>query len=370
MPKPLSFLVILCCLQWVTAFAQPQYKGLENLMTMPKAYTATYTPQAPVIDGDINDPVWQNARWTDDFVDIEGDVKPRPQFKTNVKMLWDDSCLYVAARVIDPNVWATLKKHDQVVFADNDVELFINPNGTTHQYFEIECNAINTIFDLYLNKPYRNGGTPMAGWDVAGLRSAVKIQGTLNDPKDVDKGWTMEMAIPLRELSTGNRVQVPHEGTLWRINFSRVEWDTKVVDGHYEKLKGANGRYLPEHNWSWSPQGIVNMHFPERWGYLQFTKSTIADKPFVLPLAEEQKHYLWLIYYKEKKWHNEHHAYTSNLKDLGLDDKTNIDNTLNEIRLEATPHQFMGFISDDKDKITYTINNEGLTAILNKESNE
>ena len=44
-----------------------------------------------------NDPAWQDAPWTDYFVDIEGDKKPKPRFKTRVKMLWDQEYFYVAA---------------------------------------------------------------------------------------------------------------------------------------------------------------------------------------------------------------------------------------------------------------------------------
>jgi hypothetical protein len=48
-------------------------------------------------------------------------------------------------------------------------------------------------------------------------------------------------------------VPQPKIGTEWRIDFSRVEWLKK-----------------PEENWVWSPQGVINMHVPDRWGYLEF----------------------------------------------------------------------------------------------------
>ena len=110
-------------------------------------------------------------------MDIEGSLKPNPPLQTKVKMLWDDSCLYIAAQINDPGVWATLTHHDDIIFRDNDFEVFINPNNTTHQYFELEFNALNTVFDLFLNKPYRNGGNAMINWNAEGLRSAVKIAG-------------------------------------------------------------------------------------------------------------------------------------------------------------------------------------------------
>lgn len=349
------------------AIAQSPFKGFENLFTIPKSYVVNYVKTSPVIDGDISDSVWQQATWTDDFVDIEGDLKAKPPLQTNVKMLWDDSCLYIAAQIYDPHVWATLTRHDDVIFHDNDFELFIDPKNTTHQYFEIEDNAFNTVFDLYLNKPYRNGGSALSTWDVKGLRSAVKIQGTLNDPTDTDKGWTVEIAIPFRAIS--NNALLPKDGTFWRINFSRVEWDTKVVDGKYVKLKDSTGRTLPEHNWVWSPQGLINMHYPERWGYLQFNKGN-TNTTFSLPYSELQKRYLWLIYYQEKLWHNEHHVYVGSLEKFGLTKTVKINDAMNDLQIEATGHQFMAFITDKKDNITWTINQDGLVKQLNTHSNE
>lgn len=347
------------------AAAQPAFKPFENLFTIPKNYIVNYTKTAPQINGDINDPVWQQAQWTDDFVDIEGDLKPRPALQTNAKMLWDDSCLYIAAQIHDPNVWAYLTHHDDIVFRDNDFEVFINPNNTAHRYFEMEFNARNTVFDLFLNKPYRNGGDAMINWDVEGLRSAVKVQGTLNDPSDTDKGWTIEIAIPFKAISLGNDVQVPQDGTLWRINFSRVEWDTKVLNGKYVKLTDNAGHNLPEHNWVWSPQGVIDMHYPERWGYLQFNKGNKNYTTFNVPYSELQKRYLWLVYYQENTWHKKHHGYTQLLKNFGLKSSIGISNHVNVLQIEATKHQFMALITDKNDNITWTINQEGLIGKLN-----
>ncbi|TWJ04567.1 carbohydrate binding protein with CBM9 domain [Mucilaginibacter frigoritolerans] len=350
--------------------AQQEFKPFENLFTAPKSYVVTHTNTPPVIDGDVNDAVWQQTPWTDDFRDIEGDLKPNPPLRTKVKMLWDDSCLYIAAQIYDPAVWATLKHHDDIIYRDNDFEVFIDPNKTGHQYFEIECNALNTIFDLFLNKPYRNNGNAMIGWNAEGLRSAVKIQGTLNNPSDTDQGWTMEMVVPFKSISLGDNVQIPHDGTLWRINFSRVEWDTKVVDGKYIKLKDSTGRNLKEHNWVWSPQGVINMHFPERWGYLQFSKGNTNNTVFTLPYSEQQKRYLWLLYYHQKQWQQEHGTYATSIKKFGLKSKMNIGDKINILQMEATAHQFVAFITDKTDNTTWSINQEGLIGKIKSPSNE
>jgi hypothetical protein len=346
----------------VSLRAQSPFKGFENLFTPPKSYTVNYVKTPPVIDGDINDAVWQQAPWTDNFRDIEGDLKPEPKLQTNVKMLWGDTCLYIAAKIMDPHVWANIKQHDQIVFFDSDFEVFIDPNNTTHQYFELEFNALNTVFDLFLNKPYRNGGSAMFGWNPQGLKSAVKVLGTINNATDIDKGWTIEMAIPYRAISIGNNIQTPAESVTWRINFSRVEWDTNVVDGKYVKAKDSNGRNLPEHNWVWSPQGVINMHYPERWGYLQFTKSAEKVPQFTLPVTEQQKNYLWLIYYKEKKWFDEHRAYNADLKLLDIAEEVTMGTHPNILKLEATAHQFIAYITDITNRITLSIDQDGLVS--------
>lgn len=352
--------ISIACLLGLTApaksFAQDIFKDFKPFFETPLNYVVKYAPAAPKIDGNINDAAWQQATWTSEFKDIEGDARPKPTYPTKVKMLWDDQYLYIAAELQDPHVWGTLKKRDEVIYHDNDFEVFIDPLNTTHEYFEIEVNDLNTIFDLFLNKSYRNGGNPLVAWDAPGLISAVKVQGTLNNPADKDKGWTVEMAIPFKAF-TFDRYTTPKEGTLWRINFSRVEWDTKVENGKYVKLKDSLGHPLPEHNWVWSPQNIINMHYPERWGYLQFTKQSAAPQ-FVLPYTEEQKKLLWLVYYKQKKYFEQHKQYAASLNELSVPEKALVAGKDNQLKLEATGHQFMAFVNDGNQY--WSINQDGL----------
>ncbi len=219
------------------------------------SYDCYHTTMPIRIDGKLDDPAWSKASWTTDFVDIEGTARPKPRYRTRVKMLWDDTYLYIGAELEDPNVTATLLKHDSVIFHDNDFEVFIKPLPNTDSYYEFEMNAYNTGWDLFLNKPYNKGGQADNSWDIAGLKTAVAIQGTLNEQRDRDTGWTLEIAYPLNAFNSRQSVPQPHAGTQWRINFSRVEW------------KPGQPK---EDNWVWTPQGVINMHVPERWGYLNF----------------------------------------------------------------------------------------------------
>lgn len=336
------------------------FTGFEHLFTTPKNYVAGYTATAPIIDGDINDVQWSNAEWTDLFVDIEGDKMPKPHHETRAKIMWDSSYLYVAAELIEPHVWAKLTERDEIVFFDNDFEIFINPNNSTHEYFEIEINALNNIFDLYMNKPYREGTGALFAWDSQGMKHAVKIDGTLNDPSNIDEKWTVEFAIPLRALTVGNNVHIPADGETWRLNFSRVQWDTHIEDGIYIKDKDDKGNIKPERNWVWSPQGVINMHLPERWGYLQFSTQELGQKmpAFEMPYEEKMSKYLWLIYYKQKEYHGKNGKYATSLSDLGMPEKITIDSNINSLSLEATTSLFEAKITNNNK--TIRINNEGL----------
>ena len=241
----------------------------------PKTYECRRATQAVHIDGKIDESVWGSAPWTDDFVDIEGAVKPGPRFRTRVKMLWDDQYLYIAAQLDEPHVWATLTQHDSVIFHDNDFEVFIDPNGDTLEYYEFEINALNTGWDLFLDKPYRHGGKARNSWEIPGLRTAVYVDGTLNDPSDTDRGWSVEIAFPWKALAEyAHQETPPRAGDEWRINFSRVEWRHEIVDGKYRKVPNTK-----EDNWVWSPQGAINMHIPERWGRVRFTSSNTSKPP-------------------------------------------------------------------------------------------
>ncbi len=222
---------------------------------LPLSYDCFHTQHPIVIDGTLDDPAWREAPWTSDFVDIEGDARPRPRFRTRVKMLWDENYLYIAAELEEPDVKATLLQHDSVIFHDNDFEVFVKPLPRTPSYFEFEMNALNTGWDLFLAKPYKMGGHADNSWDATGMKTAVHIEGTLNQSSDRDRGWTLEIAYPWRSFLSRQPAPQPHAGSVWRINFSRVEW------------KAGQPK---EDNWVWSPQGIVDMHVPEKWGYLRF----------------------------------------------------------------------------------------------------
>ena len=283
-----------------------------NLPVHPRGYVCVKSPHQINIAGDLSDDAWKLARWSEDFVDIEGKETLKPWFKTRMKMLWDDEFLYIAAELEEPHLWATLKDHDSVIFHDHDFEVFIDPDGDNHQYYEYEINAFGTDWDLRLVKPYRDGGPALNEWEIPGLRKAIALNGTINNPKDTDKGWTIELAFPWKVLGEYAQCDCPPKvGQQWRINFSRVEWDLRVVAGQYQKVPDH-----AEHNWVWSSQGAIDMHRPEMWGYVQFENE---PKPFIQDPNWEARCQLMKVYWAQRDYLKEHGQYAESVTDLGLE---------------------------------------------------
>ena len=271
-----------------------------------------------VIDGDIRDKAWQSATWISQLVDIEGDIKPKPLYDTKIAMLWDANYLYIAAELKESHLWATMDKQDMVIFHENDFEVFLDPDGDTHHYGEIEINALGTIWDLLLSRPYRDKGRAIDTWNITDIKKGVKLYGTINFPSDTDDRWTVEMAIPwsvLEELNTHDGP--PKHGEAWKVNFSRVQWQLDNTEQKYQKkIDSKTKKPIAEYNWVWSPQGVVAMHQPETWGIVIFGDQKSDMNPHIkeAKTIEKIKWQMRQLYYKQKDFYQKHGIYTSNLK--------------------------------------------------------
>lgn len=251
----LSLSVITVMMFPLRVFAQQN----DTLPPLPN-YTCYYTDQRISIDGKINEQVWNEAVQTEQFGNIiTGERMP---FETRVRMLWNEDNFFVAYFVGENDIRGVLTGRDSFIWYDNDIEVFFDPDGDGKEhYFEYEMNALNTAYDIHWNKVLWRD--PDAFWDIGwnfdGVQHAVQYQGTLNWQKDKDKSWTAEIAFPWRAfLKYGNMPIPPKSGDTWRIDFYRAEYTdrTNKECTHY----------------SWSTHGKVNMHMPERFGFVKFVK--------------------------------------------------------------------------------------------------
>eukprot|EP00092_Neocalanus_flemingeri_P041565 GFUD01045267.1.p1 GENE.GFUD01045267.1~~GFUD01045267.1.p1 ORF type:complete len:399 (+),score=134.63 GFUD01045267.1:53-1249(+) len=272
------------------------------------------------VDGKMDEKAWEEVEWTKDFVDISSEETPR--LKTRAKVRWDNEWLYIGAELEEKQIWANIShtchclddENDQVIFHDNDFEIFVDVDGSNHNYKEFEMNALNQTWDLLLNKPYGDGGFEnssrvfgSAGFDMQPpliCGSFIEPENAINDPTVEGQYWTVEVALPIEKLlegSLGEKVG-PKDGNFWRINFSRVEWRVKVAGDHYVK----DPAYPHEDNWVWSPQGQIAMHLPERWGFLQFSEASPGSTPPATNPEWVVRQIAMAVYYAEHNFADDH----------------------------------------------------------------
>ena len=278
----------------------------------PRGYVCGISSAPLDIDGRLSEGPWLEAPWTEDFVDIESSVRPLPRFRTRAKMLWDRDYFYIGAELSEPHLQASITEHDAVIFQDNDFEVFIDPNGDNQDYLELELNALNTTWDLVLPRPYKDAGSADNSFEFRGLKTAVHLQGTLNDPSDTDNGWSVEIAIPWSAFGTGTKsFQPPKNGEQWRVDFSRVEWQFNIDGGKYKKVPNTK-----EDNWVWSPPGIIDMHRPERWGIVQFSSEMPGKAEYKAETSLAVRDLLMEVYHRQKSYQTKNGKWATSLVEL------------------------------------------------------
>ena len=323
----MKFIICAALFFSLSYFAAGQNLSLKykQFLTIPKGYVCYRVADSVNVDGILNEKSWKDAPQTDSFVDISGCGFPVPRFATKVKMLWDDNYLYVSAHMEEPDLWANIRTRDAVIYYDNDFEVFIDPVGDGHNYFEIETNTLGYVFDLEIEKPYRSPLNTFVQfqWNCPGLKIATHWDGKINDPDGKDKSWSVEMAIPRKAIASGF-ADFLKEGSWLRIDFSRVEWHTKInKNGNYDRQKDDSGKYLKEDNWVWTPTGKVAMHMPERWGYVYLSPiiSGNATETFKYPDYQPVQRFLWMLFYAQTDQFENNKSYYNNISDFNLGKK-------------------------------------------------
>ena len=257
-------------------------------------YTA-HRVRAPLeIDGKLDEESWRLAPRSPRFVDL---ITGQPTIHdTRAAVLWDDTYLYVGFWVEEPFVEATLTERDSLVWQENDIEVFV---AGADAYYELELNPLGTIYEAFFiwddayeragfskaaefartadgAKPWNGVGFdhhprgPRLGlfrWDLPGLKCAVAVDGTVNDNRDRDRGWTAEIAIPWSGMgwaASDGRALPPRDGDTWRMDFSRFNTYREAPPA-----KDSGG-------WAWSAHGIWDSHIPELFPYVHFSTDEVG----------------------------------------------------------------------------------------------
>jgi hypothetical protein len=226
-------------------------------------------------------------------------------FDTRAAALWDDNGLYVSFWVEEPFPGAHMTERDGIVFAENDVEIFIDGGDC---YYELELNAANTVYEVLFiwQDAYTRGGRfdvpefdlverhalsfggdydrqarsfwrgthprgprwAFRDWDLPGLQTAVHVDGKLNDRYFVSEGWSAQITLPWKGMAwlANGRSLPPRDGDVWRIFF-----------GRFEKMTVGGVEVQPHPAWCWNKHGVMDTHMPERFTYVHFSDKAVDD---------------------------------------------------------------------------------------------
>ena len=226
----------------------------ETELLIPKAASKI------TIDGKADETCWQQARALT-FESFYDDQKPGDRQATRFRMLWDDENVYVFFECEDKYITAREKTRDGQPYFDDCAEVFLMPTAEKiNMHFGFELNLYKTVNDfVFLNGIYKNENLVVKSYSPD-LDVACTINGTVNDNSDIDKGWTLEMAIPLNSFHLVGPVQPIGEGVTW--SMMAVRQDRNDADGNRVTtstlfpLQGEN----------------KNVHEPENFNLIKFIK--------------------------------------------------------------------------------------------------
>jgi len=230
----------------------------EKMPVEPLPIIAKYTEKPVVVDGKLDDPVWKNTpvyKLSLSRADEEkGNILQEEGY---VQLAWNENYLYIGIKFYDSDITQENEENQQHHYRNGDlVELFLKPEKNTW-YWEIygTPNGKKTVFwfpgrgRLGMESHYQ------AVMNLDDIFIGVQIKGTLNNWKDRDDYWTLEMAIPVKELTKYGDAFGP--GSEWRILIARYNYS----------------RYLPWKELSMIPQlSMTNYHLLEEYGRLVFEK--------------------------------------------------------------------------------------------------
>ena len=183
------------------AFAGALWSGAAAFAQGPPAHDfQTYRPtlaatrisesEAPTIDGDISDPVWQKAPALDEFYQLEPHEGAPASERTVVRVLYDDKNLYFAFMAYDDEpqkITAHIKARDGTIDQDDFVRIYLDPNMTRRDGYLFEINPLGARREGLV----QNNSDVLYEWNTFwNAKSRI-----------LPNGWSTEVVIPFRSIS-------------------------------------------------------------------------------------------------------------------------------------------------------------------------
>lgn len=179
------------------------------------------------LDGKLSEPAWRRAPITEPFVHPSTGqrVPENSPLGGTARLLYDSDHLYIAivARDLDVRGGFDSAAVDPHLWTKDTVEVMLDPegDGDNLDYYEIQVSPQGLVFDSQFdnyNQPRVLPDGPFGHQEwKSDVRRGVTLQGTLDDPRDTDEGYVVEMALPFRALSRVKELP-PKPATVWRAN--------------------------------------------------------------------------------------------------------------------------------------------------------
>jgi hypothetical protein len=204
------------------------------------------------IDGKFDEPAWTNAARLTPFSKNDGSGPERE--RTEVRIAYDDTALYLGWTCQDSDIQATFTNRDSKFWEEEVVEFFVTPRELG-RYFELQWNPLGGVFDAIITNKLDDKGVSKSfqgdwSFTARNMKHAVLVKGTVGNSSDKDEFWQVEVMVPFADLG----LAAPKAGDVWRANFYR-----------FNRTKG-----MPVEELSWSPTLLPGFHQPSRFGFLTF----------------------------------------------------------------------------------------------------
>ena len=240
----------------VTLFSQTEK---QLVIGQQPVYKVARAKETIIVDGKMDEATWRNAEVQSFNYFYRGDKLFEKQ-TTKFRMLWDDENLYLFYECEDTSLTARETKHDGRPYLDDCVEFFCLPiPDSLNFHFGFEININKAAYDYVMLWSYYNN----RNFFVSGYNPSYKVEviydGTINNDKDKDKMWQMEIAIPF--VSFSNFSGRPKVGTRWA--FQAVRQDRNFVDDRFRSTSTLYPIYDIR----------KDVHQPSRFGLLEFTEN-------------------------------------------------------------------------------------------------
>ena len=152
-----------------------------------KVYESRRAAEAPVLDGHLDDQVWETVEWTGDFIQREPAEGLEPSQQTRFKVLYDDDAVYFGFHLHDDpeQVSRQLARRDR--FPGDWIEVNIDSYFDRRTAFSFTLSCSGTQSDELVSN---DGGRWDTNWNPV-WNGAAQLHA---------EGWTAEMRIPLSQL--------------------------------------------------------------------------------------------------------------------------------------------------------------------------